>query len=375
MRSFLWTSLAALIGGLLASYARPEYFLAYVLFSSAFVLVLFLQRTTILARSHLTALLVFGIFSALLLGVAGLPVGNRSMMAFGQHFSFNWVAWSGSNLNPWTNWEEILSRNFGSANGIPEAFLHNPSAFLAHITENFRKLLSTSSTLVLPTIFPAYRLSKIIAAFLIISLFVAYSSNVRNNLVERKRPLAVIGLFLLPALASAIVIYPRDHYLFLMSVLMVIFTAVLLARYPPRQKQADHNQLLLIALLLIALTPYFADQTGAKRSNLDTIRFIESLGISKPVNLLEAEGGYHIYLGDNFHRVAEDDKNSGFGRFLADRSINMIVVTATLLEDARFHDDLEWLEFLANHRRSEYVQMDVPNTETRLIVRADLLSR
>ena len=134
--------------------------------------------------------------------------------------------------------------------------------------------------------------------------------------------------------------------------------------------------LLLLGLLIIALTPspYF-EQVNVNQPNLHTIRFIQSLKIDKTVNLLQAEGGYHIYVSDNFHRVAEYKKNTDFDRFLQMRSINMIVLSPTLLNDTRFKDDPEWHDFLADYTHFGFVQIDIPHTNRKLFVRADLLDR
>lgn len=133
------------------------------------------------------------------------------------------------------------------------------------------------------------------------------------------------------------------------------------------------KQLALLGALVIALTPYFAGQAVENQPNKETIRFIQSLEIEEPVNMLEAQGGYRYYLGNNFQRVAEYDKNTDFDRFMQTRNINMIVVTNHLLEDTRFRNDVEWHDFLADYLSFGYVEMDVPNTDRRLLIRADLL--
>ena len=142
IQSLLWTSLFASIGALLASYVRPEYFLTYFL-SSLLVIFACIREYKKLDRHYLGSFVAYGLLSGLLLAVLGLPLsGNRSMLAFGQHFSLNWVSWSDSSLNPWTNWQEIVSQNFGSAHSILEAFVENPSAFLRHIYFNLLGLVS-----------------------------------------------------------------------------------------------------------------------------------------------------------------------------------------------------------------------------------------
>lgn len=386
-RSLLWSSLFASMGALLVSYVRPEYFLAYVLSTLLFVF-LFIRDYKILEKQYLLGLMAYGLFSTLVFGALGLPIiGNRSMVAFGQHFSLNWVSWNGSDINPWTNWAEIVSLNFGSVNSIPEALTKNPSAFLKHITYNLLNFVKFT-----PKLFFSANLNKIsaiVVALLSIGLLTAYLSNthykrlvilissVRKNLQEYKSLLIFVGLFLLPPFVSIAIIYPRDHYLLIFTYIIVIVTVILLTKNDFKQGQINLKKLFLLCVLIIIITPHFSkSEQSVQKSNLSTIQFIQSLEIDEPVNLLEAQGGYNYYLGSNYHRVAEYDKNTNYDHFGADRNINMIVVSKELLNDTRFKNDPEWQSFLANYRQFGYLQIEIPNTNRReMIVQADLLHK
>lgn len=380
IRSPLWTSFFASFGALVVSYVRPEYFLAYLLLSLVFIALVLLEWRK-QKKLHVTGLTVYTLISMVLLGVLGLPLsGNRDMVAFGQHFSRNWVSWTGSDLNPWTNWKDIVFQNFGAAPSVLEAFVNNPSVFLKHVTYNMWGLRN-SFRLVVPVIFPTDKLSIGVAGLSFISLCLAYISNITRNFLEQRGLFTLIWLFLLPGVISAVVIYPREHYLLLPCVLTVVSMAILLGgrtleqeTSEPQAIQVNYKQLLLLGSFIIALTPYFG-QVNTRRINLDTIRFIQSLRIEGPVNLLEAEGGYYVYLGNNFHRVAEYSKDVNFDRFLQMRNINMIVVSNTLLKDTRFRDDIEWYRFLAEYPSYGFLQMDIPHTERKLFVRAELLHK
>ena len=126
-------------------------------------------------------------------------------------------------------------------------------------------------------------------------------------------------------------------------------------------------------ILVIALTPEYPFPTGTPQANLNTIRFVQSLGIVSPVNMLEAEGGYNIYLGNNFHRIAESDKKEDFTQFLRSRSLNMIVLSDNLMRDSRFKDDHEWGNFLTDFPRLGYREIIIQNTGRKLIIKSDLL--
>jgi hypothetical protein len=372
-RSLLWTSLYASLGALVVSYIRPEFFMAYLLSLLLFILTAVLGKQE---RIRLPSLLWYLLVTIILLGVFGLPVSaDRSIIAFGQHFSRNWVSWTGSNLNPWTNWAEIVAQNFGTADNVLSAFINNPSIFLKHILYNLLELIRNASTLILPTFFPKGKISFYIAALSIIGLCIAKRSTIRNNFREYKNIIMFMGLFILPGLVSTIIIQPRNHYLLLPCVLTAVFLAIMVDSNEHENKQANYTSLLFLGLLAISFTPYFADRIRSDRPgpNLASIRFIQSLSIEDPVNLLEVEGGYHYYLDNNFHRVAEYEKKSDFFYFMEEKKINMIMVSDSLVEDSRFRDDTEWLFFLENYSTFEYTQMDVPYTGRILLIRNDLL--
>lgn len=382
-KTFLWNNLVAQIGALLISYVRPEYFLAYALFTLLFTFSL-VRDYKKLEKRHLYGLLVGELFSISLLIGIGLPIGERSMVAFGQHFSLNWVSWNRSTINPWTNWEDIISHNFGTSNSISEAFVQNPSVFLKHVTYNFLNLAKISLTLFIPQLSASVKVLIVLPIIFFAAYYIYLRnshhkkllSNIRGNFQENKILLLFIGIFLLPGLISTIIIYPRDHYLLIMGVLIVLGTVILLKNSDFKQEQMNYKVLSFLCVSLIILMFQFRPyQKTVDKPNLNTIQFIQSLNINQPVNILEAEGGYYIYLNDEFHRVAEYSKNTDFNHFRANRNINMIILSNTLLQDSRFINDAEWQDFLENYHKFGYVQFEIPNTDRKIIVQASLLSK
>jgi hypothetical protein len=327
-------------------------------------------------KIRLPSLLWYLLVTIMLLSVFGLPVSeDRSIIAFGQHFSRNWVSWTGSDLSPWTNWAEIVAQNFGTADTVLSAFTNNPSIFLKHISYNLLELIQNVSKLILPTFFPKGKISLYIAALSIIGLCIAKRSTIWKNFREYKYIILFMGIYILPGLVSTIIIQPRDHYLLLPCVLTAVFLAIIVDSNEHKQKQQNYTRLLFLGLLAISFTPYFAERIRSDRPgpNLASVRFIQSLSIEEPVYLLEAEGGYYYYLDDNFRRIAQYSKNSDFFQFMEERRINMIMVTDVLVEDSRFKDDKEWLDFLENYSTFDFTEVDVPYADRILLIRNDLL--
>jgi hypothetical protein len=186
----------------------------------------------------------------------------------------------------------------------------------------------------------------------------------------------LFGIFLLPALISIIIIYPRAHYLLILGVLLATVITVSFTNFPWKEEQTNLKSLLVLSILMVLLTPRFDENLrGVQKPNLSTIQSIQSLKIYQTVNLLGSDGGYDIYLGDNFHRIEVNEKNTNFNNFRIDHNINLIILSDTLLNSTRFKSDPEWHVFLADSQHFGYVQIQIPNTDRKIIVQTSLLHK
>src|SRR5512140_407848 len=130
----------------------------------------------------------------------------------------------------------------------------------------------------------------------------------------------------------------------------------------------------MLALLILAVTPSpYLHEGSEAQQNVRTIHVVQNLHITSPVNMLEAEGGYNIYLGDNFQRIGENEKNMSFREFVASRKIGMVVVTKLLGTDIRFRSDPEWRDFLLHYEEWGFSEIQVPDSDIKVVVRKDLL--
>ena len=122
---------------LLASWARPELFVAFLGVSA--VLLVLLARRLLRPAGRARALLLGAAYGALALGLAALlgnPFGNtsnRRLFAFCQHFALGEVQRAALALDPWGQCEEVMRRSFGEVHSVGEAARRNPDAFRAHL--------------------------------------------------------------------------------------------------------------------------------------------------------------------------------------------------------------------------------------------------
>ncbi len=384
----LFSSLAfILIGSLLSSYARPEFFLTYLLFLAIFIGLLVISTRKEWQSSRLATFVSVVLVSGILISSFGLPLsGNRSLVAFGQHFSVNWTQWNrDSGLSPWTNWEEIINQNFGNIDSPMEALFSNPVLFFSHTIANvigtpevLFNLFFQHTNLVLSNQLRATE-GYILFGLILLLLFISrnrWLPQLHDRLHASRNSLLIYSLFLITSFISVVAIFPRPHYLLLPGVLIIIAIAALVLGQNPDQQRLN-NRLILIGLgmIIFFVTPQIYQGGEGFKPNIQTITFIRDLDINEDINMLEGDGGYCYYLGDNCHRISQEEKNVGCNTFLSDRKINMIVLSDVLMVDSRFREDVECMYFLGNYEDFGYTKLDIPEVERDLIVAKQLLNQ
>jgi hypothetical protein len=385
------------IGALLSSYVRPEFFLSYMFFVLVYIFLIAVNFKKTKIKGEVVPILALLGISFLLMNILGVPVwdnqGSRSFEAFSQHFSINWVYWTDSTLDPWVDHESIIATNFGDAHSIFGAFYNNHWIVIKHFLYNgvnYIVSLAQMPFVHFNVIFPAS--SKVLTwiesaafAFVIVvyillkrkSIFVRRSENIHAYSFI----LFSCMVFCIPAIISSIIIYPEGHYLITQVVLIAIAVAIIASD----KYKVDNLSLVNASALLVFMaisTPYmstnwyFSDQSSPvdrELNNLHTIEYIKSLNIRQEVNMLEADGGYYIYVGDNYHRIAHSGKDVDFETFMRRGNIDMIVVSDGMRNDLRYREDKAWAAFLGNYQAFGYEATDIPGTNRKLITRKAIL--
>ena len=374
-----WRMSVYAVTALLASYVRPELFLAFLCLFSLHIGLSCWQSLRQRTWFPLAPLAVNALSCGALLFALGVSWGSmgRSWEAFQQHYSLNVSRWSSSEVNPWTNTERFVKTDFPHARTVQEALRENPVAFGKHVASNITQLPGNLKNMFLrPYVRFHTSLDHEGAIFLLAVLTLIF-------LVPRDRgemwrealfhvraswlsSLAVL-LMLIPPLVSSVVIYPREHYLLLVVILPLHGLAVFARSHSISQKDTA------IAVAVLALALFMAqpaDTGNRSQPNRAVIAALRSLNISRPVNLLEAEGEYGVYVGENYNCIAEYSKSSFFNDFVEQKSIDAIILSDHLRADTRFRDDPEWQSFLVEPSVLGFTAIAVPGApERRILVR------
>lgn len=390
-KSYLNRLTVVLIGSLLSSYIRPELFISFILFCLIYGFVIIISYKKYNLRNFINFSFTI-LFLSINLLLVGIPIssGNRSFVAFSQHFALNWVNWENSKLSPWTNSQEIMHMNFGDAKTIPESIRNNPYVFFKHIKQNWSIFPNavneqiTHSTLFFPSTTTYRRLELLFLSLIIVlyGIFKIYSqktdvfSLLKNNFNERRESWLFIFIYIIPVFISIIIIYPEEHYLTVLIVLLLIFaTTIIIIPDKVVNRQASIIFIILFSLISLVNSTNVANLKYFSRHkpNITVINYLLSLKISERVNLLEARGGFNIYLGSNFNRIAEYEKDSDFMTFMNQKKINMILIDANLQSYNRLINDVEWQYFLKNFAQYGFIKKNIPDSGTEVLIHKTLL--
>ena len=229
----------------------------------------------------------------------GNPLNSsRSIIAFEQHYSKNVVEKNKLEIDPWTNSEIIIKKDFGDINSIKEALFSNPEKFFWHIKENLVKV----------SLIIGYK--KILFIFIILMfLYLArkhlyftkrvttsYLTKVlRNNLTS----LSMIFITLIPCIISILLIHPRGHYLVFVLILFLMAFAIIF--FPKANKSKIQLRSHIIFLLSLILIVVYGNKKlepikKIEQKTLNYILALKNYNSLDTINLLHGTGSIAVYL-------------------------------------------------------------------------------
>jgi hypothetical protein len=388
----------AAIGMLLASYARPELYLAALCSGAVAAWLAYSEAGELGARAFGLPLLVLLCISIPAVAL-GTPIfgGDRFFIAFREHFAWNWTQWHAVG----ETFQAIWSREFGSADSILQAVLTNPSAVARHLIDNLfgtARFMATSAFAHYPFLVPANQPVLVQVEVWLASacafaalIYVMAMSNLRRQMRDNYgHVLFSYAIVALCSLLSAAMIFPAAHYLVIPSVLLLIASALALATIiPPRFEWPWPWPIGAALLCLIAMPkPFvlpsayqvpgsrFVGRITVKRKVVGTIELVRSLGLAPPVHVLTTTDGIGEMLGTGFREIKVWQKGSEpLQAFMHDNDVGVIIN----LEGGResfMIDDPFWRTIHDNPSEAGFLRVPVPNHEAvRVYVRADLMAR
>lgn len=411
-----------LLGLLATSYVRPEYFVAFGL--AAVLCLIYAAR--LVKRMGIPVLKSLAphvaVIAACLIGawlLLGNPSeGNRQLTAFKQHFSLNYVQWTGVELDPWRDANEITETVFGEFSSVGQAIQSNPQAFARHLASNAVSTWEVLARSIVAPFLPKQWASELIAARmtivlgillllgLILSLWIL-STRVRSttsgsaapgylrlfeSIAGSNRPAVQVLVLALVAvtptiLAATILVYPREHYYQILAMLLIACWAVVVSQAMGtylKTRLSRSKQLLILAatgIVLLILMPNVARgwQLQGKpyhvRTDIrSTLELLQGLDRGAEVRFLTGATNryaFTVYLADNFVKVNAFPKTSSFDQMMQD--LDAIVWPEQIAQDPSYAHDDSYQSFVTDPAAYGFVKLVVPwsNDKASVLVRKD----
>ncbi|MGA9523871.1 MAG: hypothetical protein WBV82_20590 [Myxococcaceae bacterium] len=396
VRTFPAACAALGLGLLVASFARPEFFVSFVAVTGVFLVSVARRRgwparRWMLAGYATPVLVLFGVF--------GNPFGDatgRRMFAFCQHYALGEVERSALPLNPWAECGNVLEQSFGEIEGVSQAFLRNPAAFLVHVGHNAARypvasvgLFSRGFGDARPdrgpwTITRTVQLTALMVVLCAAGLALWRRRPGPGGALSRatvQRSGLALGAILAPAVLSALLIYPREHYLVLQGVFVPLFAVACLAESarpgPDRETWSAPSWAMIMAVLAVAPALTLSPEPIAPRPNLAVVKALSDLKSTlparpdQPIHIFELQGGYDAYLGPDFERVPLSDRRPGESilAFLRRNDVQVVVLEPELERFRTLRSDAEFQAFAAAPEAWGFTVHPVGGTDRKVVIR------
>ena len=365
---FLWWALSLIkkrwqrfvgmaFGSLMLAYSRPEFFLitmmlgflipAYLVFSFLKGKLTFNKRNYIFLAVSLSLILLF-------LVTWGVPFSTeRSIYAYGQHYLRTVKNCDISEASPDMAWEEVLAQDFGGVQSIGEALRENPAGFRNHIFCNFkifpRRFLKVAFSSGWGS---SWLLIRTWIAFVIFRLIVSWNEIKKRFIWLWGQDFFYFGLFPLGVLMlDVFIIFPREHYLSIFSVIVWILTITLFGKLSATE-QNNWRQSIAIGFCLLLLVPSMGamfDYSIPQKPVLKTVETVRALELKEPIRLFATPpfkiNRSEVYFEDNYYHIGYKPVEIPFDEYIASEEPNVIVITRGGLD---LGDDPSWLAFEAD---------------------------
>jgi hypothetical protein len=314
---------------LVASYARPELYLATPIFAAA---ALWLSHREARGGDRRAVWWSIAVALAILAPFAwtGIPISGRHdgidrvLQALQEHFAWNWNRWHDAHASALSIWRQ----EFGAADTPSSAALANPRAVVRHLADNTvgaLRLIAGSTFDHFPLFAPPTWPRAVVVenVFVSAAAFGAVLATIARP-AHRRALRARYGttLFQYAVLTAActivtVIIFPVPRYLTVPCVLVLLTAALATSLLVPTLPRFGAGTRVAIALVCLAAVPRpfvvpstyavagppFTGRLTDLRRVADTVALVRALQLPLPVRVLSTTDGIGALLGDGFDQV------------------------------------------------------------------------
>jgi hypothetical protein len=345
----------------LASYARPELYIAFFLLALVTGYVSFREGKL----NYIFAIIFITVLSGYFLGT---PIGerDRSFWTFKHHFSINYTQANPQlNLSPWNHFNQITTNAFGhKLVSIKDAIITNPSLIFWHIKLNIISYIKILPTYFTSIIFDNIQFPMRKYAILLLGLWTLlrvdyYKSylGIKHALRENLFFLFIFLLILVPTYISNFFIYPRTHYilyhfflylyLFLLLCNSISFKKLSVSKsWRPERVLVGFN---ILVIVLLYIPQYRASIQNKPLPSKEFSLMLRSCKLKGQVSVLggDAPFSYNRFVGQNWSFNYYDIiRPAHFDICLIDYKINCVIINDKM--NSYFTKDSAYKQFIDN---------------------------
>ena len=393
LRNNIYKFLAFALMCLINSYARPEFYVSFLLAMIASVICIFYNRKTLRKKDFLLfagLLIIIGVLHYIFRFPSNNFFGyNRGVAAFYQHYAFNFKLRTHANIDSWLYWEEISKKQFGDCNSVWCVIKTQPMIVLSNTLFNIKNYFISTIVHGYSYIFPIQLFhSKKVQLVLYILLTLIFLSrlirkipreNFLNQLYAYRQYLLLLLIFIAPTILSCVFVFPRDHYVYL-QMLFVLLLLISLFNSAFERITFKPIAFLLFGILIFLSTPNIKSYPLLKVNN-DTnalcnkslVKYLRNYS-DQPKTLFTNMPFVRGMLPLNYKEVNtifDKKRNIPFSHYMDSAKIDIVILTPSTFRDPHIAFDSTWNDFIKNYENYHFRKQAITDCEMYLLVKQE----
>jgi hypothetical protein len=313
--------------------------------------------------------------------VFGDPLGSpRSFLAFSQHYAYGVARREQLDVDPWTNFRLITSRDFGEVTSIAGAFLRNPRALLTHVVHNLVEIpgcvldvstLKAEVTKVTPPLLQGLSAVVVVLALLVIGRAMG-RDRWSSSQTQRLALLVFVGAAF-SAVPGLALVFPRAHYLVVTCLFGWLFAVSLAAETVERHtRRFSRLRWTLVLGIVVFLVPAAGRAEPGPLDQREAASAVRELAI-RPAPMLDLAGGAMLFAGFDYPQIDGWTKDVPWPAFVERHELGIVMTWNRFLMNRAYSGDAEFVRFLSDPTSFGFCELDVVHGQLRLFVRPALL--
>lgn len=359
---------------LLASYARPELYLSFIL-TVIILLVYFFSEKIYQLQYSIYQLSVFILMVLLLHFIFQFPSNSyngypRNLAAFYQHYMVNMFYLNKATEYDWIYWKDTHKAIFANSDSIFSVIIHYPKEFFTHVLLNCKNYIFEIFGKNICVLFPflsgmnKFFFAGSVGVFLF-SVSLLFNKIIRSEFKAILKThlfyLVMLIIWGIPTVISSVIIFPREHYIMLNYFLFIIPLCLLFSLLANRIHSLQSVKYLIgLAIVLIPFLSssknYYFFLTDHDKNNMCSRKALEHV---KNKHLDEHVqytffADIHCFIGflpNNFkeiNTIFDKTKDVSFTTILEYNKPDFILVNNCINYSPSMMNDKAWQQFIKN---------------------------